>query len=111
MLVMREKGISKDDVVAIQDDEDFKKEWREKTKWVLIEEGKRRERMMKAQLREEGRAQRKEEEEMKERKRKRDHDDAWDKTREQRIGSWREFQGGTKKEGGKKMKKKVKTLG
>ena len=51
---------------------------------------------------------------MKERKRKREQDEAWEKTRDTRINSWRDFQQGKKPEaadGTKKKKKKVKALG
>jgi len=41
------------------------------------------------------------------RKRKREHEQDWESTREQRIGSWRDFQKG----GEKKKKKKTKPLG
>lgn len=109
MLTMRDMKLTKDDDEVKEPSEEFAKAWREKTKWVIMEETKRRERMMKAQLREEGRAQRKEEEEMAERKRKRDHEDAWEKTRDTRINSWRDFQKGS--DGSKKKKKKVKSLG
>jgi DnaJ family protein C protein 8 len=109
MLTMRDMKLTKDDEEVKEPSEEFALAWREKTKWVIMEETKRRERMMKAQLREEGRAQRKEEEEMAERKRKRDHEDAWEKTRDTRINSWRDFQKGG--DGGKKKKKKVKSLG
>ena len=44
------------------------------------------------------REQKKADEELEARKRKREHEQDWDKTREQRIGSWRDFQkGGEKK--------------
>jgi DnaJ family protein C protein 8 len=93
--------------------EEFRKEWREKTIWVIRDNEMRKQRQMKAQMREEGRQQKKEDEEAAERKRKREHDDAWEKSREQRIGSWRDFTQGKKPEpeGGKKKKKKVKALG
>jgi len=71
----------------------------------------RRRKQMKAQLQEEGRAQKKEDEEIEARKRKREHEAAWEQTREQRIGSWRDFQKGGKEEGGKKKKKKLKPIG
>ncbi|KAL2840203.1 hypothetical protein BJY01DRAFT_250118 [Aspergillus pseudoustus] len=90
--------------------EEFKKEWRQKTIHVLLEEEARRRRQAKAKLQEEGRERRKEEEEIEERKRKRDQDKAWEDTREQRIGSWRDWQKGQKKDGDKK-KKKMKVLG
>jgi DnaJ family protein C protein 8 len=111
MLLMREKKLTADDEETRSDE--FRKEWREKTIWVIRENEMRKQRQMKAQMREEGRQQKKEDEEAAERKRKRDHDDAWEKSREQRIGSWRDFQTGKKPEpeGGKKKKKKVKALG
>jgi DnaJ family protein C protein 8 len=111
MLLMREKKLTADDEETRT--EEFRKEWREKTIWVIRDNEMRKQRQMKAQMREEGRQQKKEDEEAAERKRKREHDDAWEKTREQRIGSWRDFSQGKKSEpeGGKKKKKKVKALG
>ncbi|KAI9723927.1 MAG: hypothetical protein M1812_000645 [Candelaria pacifica] len=85
----------------------FAGDWREKTKFVLIENEQRRRKQLKAQLQEEGRQQKKEDEEIDQRKRKRDHEQAWEQTREQRIGSWRDFQKG----GEKKKKKKEKPIG
>ncbi|KAJ5265465.1 hypothetical protein N7524_006483 [Penicillium chrysogenum] len=67
---------------------------------------------LKARLQEEGREQRKEEEELEARKRKRDNEKKWEDTREERIGSWRDFQKGRKPGGDeKKKKKKMKVLG
>lgn len=113
MLLMREKKLTADDEETRG--EEFAKEWREKTKWVIMDNEARRQRQMKAQLREEGRAQKKEEEEMAERKRKREHEDAWEKSRDTRINSWRDFKDGKKPdangEGAKKKKKKMKALG
>ncbi|PYH83116.1 DnaJ-domain-containing protein [Aspergillus uvarum CBS 121591] len=91
--------------------EEFKKEWRKMTVTVLLEEEARRRRQAKAKLQEEGRERRKEEEELEARKRKRDQDKAWEDTRDERIGSWRDFQKGHKKDGDKKKKKKMKVLG
>ncbi|KKK12116.1 DnaJ domain protein [Aspergillus ochraceoroseus] len=92
--------------------EEFKKEWRQKTVQVLLEEEARRRRQAKAKLQEEGRERRKEEEEIEERKRKRDQDKAWEDSRDERIGSWRDFQKGQKKgDSDKKKKKKMKVLG
>ncbi|KAL1626793.1 DnaJ subfamily C member 8 [Neofusicoccum ribis] len=90
--------------------EDFERNWREKTKQVLIDNELRRRKQVQAAMREEGRMQKKEEAEAADRKRKRDHDEAWEKTREQRIGSWRDFQ---KKpaDGERKKKKKLKPIG
>jgi DnaJ homolog subfamily C member 8 len=90
---------------------EFKKDWREKSKEVLIDDELRRRKQIKAQMQEEGRAQRKEDEELSERKRKREHEQDWEKTRESRIGSWRDFQKGKTVEGEKKKKKKMKVLG
>jgi DnaJ homolog subfamily C member 8 len=110
MLLIREKKLTIDSEEVKDPDVNFMKEWKEKTKFVLADMEDRRRRQMKAQMQEEGRQQRKEEEEAKERKRKREAEVEWEKTRDQRIGSWRDF---TKKkeEGGKTKKKKMKTLG
>ncbi|RKF54104.1 J domain-containing protein spf31 [Golovinomyces cichoracearum] len=85
----------------------FEKDWREKTKMVLIDNEHRRRRQIKAQMQEEGRELKKAEEEGDARKRKREHEKDWEETREQRIGSWRDFKKGCEK----KKKKKVKPLG
>lgn len=87
--------------------EKFERDWREKTKMVLIDNEHRRRRQMKAQMQEEGREQKKADEELEARKRKREHEQDWEKTREQRIDSWRDFQKG----GEKKKKKKQKPIG
>lgn len=87
--------------------EKFARDWREKTKLVLIDNEHRRRRQVKAQMQEEGREQKKADEELEARKRKRDHEQDWESTREQRIGSWRDFQKG----GEKKKKKKAKPIG
>lgn len=112
MLLMREMKLTADDEETRGPE--FLKKWRDKTIWVIRDNEMRKQRQMKAAMREEGRQQKKDDEEAAERKRKRDHDDAWDKSREQRIGSWRDFTQGKKPEpegGQKKKKKKVKALG
>jgi DnaJ family protein C protein 8 len=112
MLLMREKKLTADDEETRG--EEFAKEWRQKVIWVIRDNEMRKQRQQKAAMREEGRAQRKEDEEIKERKRKREQDEAWEKTRDTRINSWREFAQGKKPEaadGTKKKKKKVKALG
>lgn len=93
--------------------EEFKMEWRQKTVHVLLEEEARRRRQLKARMQEEGREKQKEEEEMEARKRKREQEKMWEETREERIGSWRDWQKGHKKGGEeeKKKKKKLKVLG
>lgn len=92
------------------DTPEFRKEWRQKTVEVLVDAEARRRRQMKARMQEEGREKRKEDEEIEQRKRKRDHEKSWEDTREERIGSWRDWQKGTKK-GGEGKKKKMKPLG
>ncbi|KAK5625037.1 hypothetical protein RRF57_000753 [Xylaria bambusicola] len=93
--------------------ESFAKKWRDKTREVLIENEMRRKRQAKAQLQEEGREQRKADEELDARKRKRQHEQDWEATRDQRIDSWRQFQKGKSSGGddGKKKKKKLKPIG
>ena len=96
---------------------------------VLVDNEQRRRKQMKAQLQEEGREQRKVDEEIESRKRRREHEVEWEKTRENRIGSWRDFQGKAKNGStgaapngvgsagpdgggvGKKKKQKLKVLG
>ena len=109
MLLIRELKLTVDSEEVKDPDTSFMKAWKEKVKWVLADMEERRKRQMKAQMQEEGREQRRQEEEMSERKRKREHELDWEKTRDQRIGSWREFQ--KKGEVSKGKKKKMKTLG
>ena len=91
--------------------EDFAKKWREKTREVLIDNELRRKRQMKAQMQEEGREQRKVDQELEDRKRKRQHEQDWESTRDQRIDSWRQFQKGKSGGDDKKKKKKLKPIG
>lgn len=112
MLLIRERKLTTDSEEVKDPDTEFMRAWKEKVKGVLAEAEQRRHRQMKAQMQEEGRLQRQEEEEIRERKRKREHAEEWEKTRESRIGNWREFaagKGGKPGAGGKK--KKMKTLG
>ena len=94
---------------------DFEKKWADKTKYVLIDNEQRRRRQMKGQMQEEGRQQRKEDEEIEARKRKRQHEQDWEATRDQRINSWRQFQksksGAGSSDGPNKKKKKLKPIG
>ncbi|KAF1816784.1 hypothetical protein P152DRAFT_453405 [Eremomyces bilateralis CBS 781.70] len=110
MLLMRDRKLTVDSPEVKDPDAEFRKAWREKTKMVLMDNEVRRRKQLKAQMQEEGREQKKEEEEIAERKRKREHEQSWEQTREKRIESWRDFQKGKPKEGGKK-KKKLKVLG
>lgn len=110
MLLIRERKWTVDSP-ELKDLHFIKVEWPKKTREVLVDNEMRRRKQMKAQMQEEGREQRKEDEEVEQRKRKRDHDQEWEKTRESRIGSWRDFQKGGKVNGGDKKKKKMKVLG
>ena len=105
MLLIRENNwtVDSEELKTAQ----FARDWREKTKMVLIDNEHRRRRQVKAQMQEEGREQKKADEELEARKRKREHEQDWESTREQRIGSWRDFQKG----GEKKKKKKQKPIG
>ncbi|KXJ92175.1 heat shock protein DNAj [Microdochium bolleyi] len=89
----------------------FAKKWRDKTREVLIDNELRRKRQLKAQMQEEGREQRKVDAELDERKRKRQHDQDWETTRDQRIDSWRTFQKGKSGASDGKKKKKMKPIG
>jgi DnaJ family protein C protein 8 len=118
-LLMREKKWTVDTHGEELQSEEFKEEWREKTKWVLMDNEKRRQRQLKAQMQEEGRQQRKDDEELEERKRKREHQEKWEASREKRIDSWRDFQKGKRAtassatptaNGGEPKKKKVKKM-
>ncbi|KFA71518.1 hypothetical protein S40288_08633 [Stachybotrys chartarum IBT 40288] len=93
--------------------EAFAKQWREKTREVLVDNEHRRRRQMKAQMQQEGREQRRADVELEERKRKRQHEQDWEATREERISSWRTFQKDKSSGGGpeKKKKKKLKPIG
>ena len=117
-ILIRERKLTIDSEEVKDPDDEFKKAWREKTKWVLAQEEIRRRKQMKAQMQEEGRQQKKEDEEIAERKRKREYEQKWEASRDGRIGSWRDFQkgktaGAAGKDGGgvTKKKPKLKTLG
>ena len=122
-LLLRERKLTVDSAEAKQLNEEgeMKEAWRRKTVEVLVEGEQRRRKQVKAQMQEEGREMRRVEEELEGRKRRREHDAAWEETREGRIGSWRDFKGGkagaaapgAKKEAadGPKKKKKIKVLG
>lgn len=111
MLLIRENKWTVDSPEVKEPDAEFEKKWAEKTVLVLIDNEQRRRRQMKAQMQEDGRQQRKEDTELDERKRKRQHEQDWEATRDQRIDSWRTFQKG--KTGGEpsKKKKKLKPIG
>lgn len=124
-LLLRERKLTVDAPEARQlyeEGSEMKEAWRRKTVEVLVEGEQRRRKQAKAQMQEEGREMRRVEEEVESRKRRRDHETAWEESREGRIGSWRNFKGGkagggsgtAAKDGGEvgpKKKKKIKVLG
>lgn len=111
MLLIRENKWTVDSPELKTDS--FAKTWRDKSREVLIENEMRRKRQVKAQMQEEGREQRRADDELEVRKRKRQHEQDWEATRDQRIDSWRQFQKGKSSGGddGKKKKKKLKPIG
>lgn len=113
MLLIRERKLTTDSEEVKDPDTEFMKAWKNKVKYVLADNEARRQRQLKAQMQEEGRQQRKEDEEQQERKRKREQSEAWEKTRDSRIGNWRDFAAGKAqaKTAGPKKAKKMKTLG
>lgn len=112
MLLMRERKLNVDSPEVKEPNEEFKVAWRKKTVEVLIDAEARRRKQLKAKLQEEGREQRKMDEEAEVRKRRREHEAAWEETREGRIGSWRDWKGGKPHiEEAPKKKKKMKVLG
>lgn len=121
MLLIRERGWTVDSPGLATDE--FARAWRDKAREVLVDNELRRKRQLRAQMQEEGREQRRVDAEADDRKRKRQHEQDWESTRDQRIDSWRQFQksksGSTASapasavgdEGGKKKKKKLKPIG
>ncbi|EFX06120.1 heat shock protein DNAj [Grosmannia clavigera kw1407] len=109
MLLMRENKWNADSPELKTDD--FHKKWADKTKYVLMDNEERRRRQLRGQMQEEGREQRREDAEIEARKRKRQHDQDWEATRDQRIDSWRKFQKKAGGDDGGKKKKKLKPIG
>ena len=69
----------------------FLRDWRDKTREVLIETELRKRRIEKARMEEEGRQKRKLEEQVEEKRKKREADKAWEDSRDTRVGNWREY--------------------
>ena len=121
MLLIRERKLTIDSEEVKNPDLDFRADWRRKTVEVLVDNEARRRKQLKAQMQEEGREQKKQDEEITERKRRREYEVEWEKTRDDRIGSWRDFKQGKGKvqsigatanaELPKKKKAKMKVLG
>lgn len=109
MLLMRDRKLTVDSEEVKNPNAEFKQAWRTKTVHVLVENESRRRKQLRAQMQEEGREQKKLDEEMEQRKRRREYEADWEKTRDGRIGSWRDFQKGHGE--AKKKKKKLTVLG
>ncbi|KAL2331877.1 hypothetical protein Fmac_019458 [Flemingia macrophylla] len=80
--------------------DEFQQELKVKVRELLTEQEWRRRKMQMRISEEEGRLKRDEEEQKEMWKRKREHEEEWEGTREQRVSSWRDFM-----KGGKKNKK------
>jgi DnaJ family protein C protein 8 len=91
----------------------FYEELRAKSRDVLIEDELARRRKRVIQMAEEGRQRAEEEAQEIARKRKREADQHWENTRDDRVGDWRRFSGQTAGNDPpkKKIKKKIKVLG
>ncbi|ATY61098.1 Heat shock [Cordyceps militaris] len=123
MLLLRERKLTVDSEELKTDD--FARRWRDKATEVLVDNERRRQRQLRAQMQEEGREQRRQDDEADVRKRKRQHEQDWEATRDDRITNWRQFHkggkaggsGGAAASGGgaepdkKKKKKKMKPIG
>ncbi|MED6225985.1 hypothetical protein PIB30_098886 [Stylosanthes scabra] len=77
--------------------EEFQKELKIKVRELLTEQEWRRRKMQMRISEEEGRLKKDEEEQKEMWKRKREHEEEWEGTREQRVSSWRDFMKGGKK--------------
>ncbi|EGX94772.1 DnaJ domain protein [Cordyceps militaris CM01] len=123
MLLLRERKLTVDSEELKTDD--FARRWRDKATEVLVDNERRRQRQLRAQMQEEGREQRRQDDEADVRKRKRQHEQDWEATRDDRITNWRQFHKGGKAGGSggaaagsggaepdkKKKKKKMKPIG
>ncbi len=88
----------------------FHHKWKMKARDVLARTAWRKQRIEKRIREEETRLEIEEKEERAERKAKRKHHHDWEKSRDQRVGSWRDFMS-NKKKTGNSSKKKSKSIG
>ncbi|EJD06455.1 DnaJ-domain-containing protein [Fomitiporia mediterranea MF3/22] len=86
----------------------FRTQLRLKCKEIMIDEEVRRRKAIKMNLANEGLEAQRQEAEQLAKKRKAEADKVWEETREERVGSWRNFASGSKK---KKQKTKPNVLG
>eukprot|EP00898_Chlorokybus_atmophyticus_P004131 jgi/Chlat1/4719/Chrsp30S04767 len=71
--------------------DDFHEKWKLKARDILANTEWRRRKLTQRISEEEGRLKKEEEETREDWKRKREHEAAWENTRENRVGSWRDF--------------------
>lgn len=88
----------------------FHEKWKLKSRDILARSAWRKQRLEKRIREEETRLEIEEKEERAERKAKRKHTHAWEKQRDQRVGSWRDFMNNKKKSNGKKKAKSLSEL-
>ncbi|XP_050225431.1 uncharacterized protein LOC126674928 [Mercurialis annua] len=113
LLVKRRKQLKKDTASKIKSlveegkykqhyekSEEFQRELKLKVRELLTDQEWRRRKMQMRISEEEGRLKKDEDDQKEAWKRKREHEEQWEGTREQRVSSWRDFM-----KGGKKVKK------
>jgi len=120
MLIIRERKWTVDSP-ELKEEQFLRKDWPEKVKTVLVDNEVRRRKQATAAMREEGRLARQQTEEDDKRRKEMDTKKAWEQSRDERIGSWRDFQKGGKrkseappedeKKPSKPKAKKLKVLG
>lgn len=96
MLIIRARKWTVDSP-ELKEEQFLKRDWPEKVKEVLVENEVRRRKQATAAMREEGRLARQQAEEDDKRRTDMDAKKAWEQSRDERIGSWRDFQKGTKR--------------
>jgi len=120
MLIIRDRKWTVDSP-ELKEEQFLRKDWPEKVKTVLVDNEVRRRKQASAAMREEGRLARQQTEEDDKRRKEMDTKKAWEQSRDERIGSWRDFQKGGKrkseaapedeKKPSKPKAKKLKVLG
>jgi DnaJ homolog subfamily C member 8 len=96
MMLLRKKGWDVDHPSI--DTDEFRKQWRERTREELISNEVRKRRIIKVMIREEGKERERQEHEQMAAYLKAKDKDSWESTRDERVANWRKFQ--AKKTGG-----------
>lgn len=94
---------------AYEKSDDFRQLWKTKVREILTEQEWRRRRMQMRITEEEGRLKKDEAEAREVNKRKRETEEKWEETRENRVSSWRDFMKGGKKQSKELKPPKLKT--